>query len=62
MKVEINISMDTLDKIEGVLKAVEEIERAHSIDCTLRVEVFKRSDLLNCAGMKAGEKLVDLDD
>lgn len=48
MKVEINISMDTLDKIEGVLKAVEEIERAHSIDCTLRVEVFKRSDLLNC--------------
>ena len=46
--VEIHVSTDCIGNVGAIVEEVLKIEEAHSVNCVLRVEVFKASDLLNC--------------
>ena len=45
-KVEIHVSTDCIGNVGAIVEEVLKIEEAHSVNCVLRVEVFKASDFL----------------
>ena len=48
MDIRISVNVEDLGEVSGIVSKVQEIEKAHSVNCVLNVEVFKKSDLLNC--------------
>ena len=49
MKVILHTSTDDISNVAKFVRKAQEIEEAHSVNCVLHVEVFKRTDLLNCS-------------
>lgn len=49
MDIRISVNVEDLGEVSDIVSKVQEIEKAHSVNCVLHVEVFKRTDLLNCS-------------
>lgn len=47
--VKIHVSTECIGDVGSIVEEVKKIEEAHSVNCVLHVEVFKKSDFLNCS-------------